>query len=572
MKKTHWFGLICTALVVLGGCAPAGPSSFNGGGSVPSTSAPKTLRIALQGFEEPTEGIIRYGSGSGGFDPLEHYLLFHAPLTVYDVQGNLIPRLAEKVPSFQDGDWKSLPDGRMEVTWKLRAGARWHDGAPLVADDFVLGFQVLNDPDVPVSRPTWGRLISDIQTPDPHTIVLQWREPSFLAGGNGASDVPALPVHLLSDLYRTGDKQAFINSTYWTTEFIGLGPYKLSRWQRGSFMEGAAFDGYVLGRPKIDRILLNYVGDVNTIVAGVLSGDQDMVPMGTRLDAGQLVVVRDGWGPDGGMTLLMPFGIRTVWLNFSNPSAPWVRDPRLRRAVSHSTDREGMAEALQFGLTPPADTFLFLEDAAYRVLQNRGYARHPYDPARARQLFAEAGWNTGPDGMLRDSGGRTLEMEISATGQGSNVQEIEAVSSQWRSIGVDSRPVPLPPQAANFDERRATVPGGFLWPWTPSLDAPQNLTSAQIPTERTVWKGQNYAIYSNPAYDQLYDRFTGTLDATERQGVWADIMVHLGEEVPLVPIYYYGNGVIARKGLDGPGKITPLQTASTWSIHSWELR
>ena len=571
MMKAHGLGLILTFLLVLGGCAPAGPSSSSSTGTGPATSAPRTLRIALQGFEEPKEGISSYGSVSA-FDQLEHFMLFHAPLTVYDPQGNLGPRLAERVPSLQNGDWKTFPDGRMEVTWKLRPNLTWHDGAPLVAEDFVLGFQILNDPEIPASPRSWTRLVAEMQTPDPRTLVVQWKEPSFLAGGEGPRDVTALPTHLLSDLYRAGDKHAFINSPFWTTEFIGVGPYRLSRWQRGSFIEGTAFDGYVLGRPKIDRILVSYVGDVNTIIAGVLSGDQDMVPMGARLDAGQLVVVQDSWGPDGGLTLLVPFGIRTVWLNFREPAAPWVRDPRVRRALSHSTDRQGMAEALQYGLTPPADTFLFLEDAAYRVLLSRNYARHPYDPARARQLFAEAGWNTGADGMLRDSGGRTLAMEISATGQGSNVQEIETVSSQWQTMGVDSRPVPLPPQAANFDERRAKVPGGFLWPWTPSLDVPQNLTSAQIPTERTIWKGRNYAAYSSPAYDQLFDRFTGTLDSTERQGVWADIMVHLGDEVPLIPIYYYGNGVIARKGLEGPAMITPLQTASTWSIHGWELK
>jgi ABC-type transport system substrate-binding protein len=163
-------------------------------------------------------------------------------------------------------------------------------------------------------------------------------------------------------------------------------------------------------------------------------------------------------------------------------------------------------------------------------------------------------------------------LEIGATAQGGNVQEIETVSSQWQAVGIQANPLPLPPQSANLDERKNTVQGGFLWPWSPGIDSPQNVATAQIPSERTSWKGRNYGGYSHAVYDELYGRFTTTLDLAERQLVLADIMAFLANEVPVIPIYYYGNGVIARKGLDGPGMITPLQTASTWNIHTWDLR
>jgi peptide/nickel transport system substrate-binding protein len=163
-------------------------------------------------------------------------------------------------------------------------------------------------------------------------------------------------------------------------------------------------------------------------------------------------------------------------------------------------------------------------------------------------------------------------MEIAATGQGSNVQEIETIASQWQAAGVNASPMPIPPQAANLDERRATVRGGFLWPWTPSLAAPQNLITSQSPTERTSWKGRNYGSFSNPAYDALYERYATTIDLALRDRLTADLMKLLADEVPLVPIYFYGTGVITRKGVSGPGMLTPLQTASAWNIESWETR
>jgi peptide/nickel transport system substrate-binding protein len=570
-----WLGVLCCIGILVSACAapapsPGGSESGQAGatGQAAAPSAPKTLQIALQGFEEPKEGVVSYGTANG-FDGLEHLLIFHAGMTVYDPTGQLVPRLVERIPSVQGGDWVLHPDGRMDVTWKLKPDLQWHDGTPLSAEDFVFGSRVVHDPEVPASRPAWSRLVADVEATDARTLVMHWRQPSFLGSH---STPPALPRHLLQQLHQAGDKQVFINSPIWTTEWVGLGPYRLANWQRGSFMEGVAFDRYALGRPKIDRVIVRYVGDVNAIIAGVLSRDLDIVPMGARLDAGQIVAVREGWGPDGGTAFVNPFGIRTIWMQMRDPTAPWTRDVRIRRAMSHATDRQGMSDALQYGLTPPADTFISTEESAFRVLDSQGFNRYPYDPNRVRQLMAEAGYTPGAEGLFRDSSGQPLEITISATGQGGNVQEIETVSSQWRNVGFNSSPVPLPPQAANLDERKNTVRGGFLWPWSLSLTAAQNLISAEIPTERTVWKGRNYGGYSSPVFDDLYERFTTAVEPAVRDRTVADIMKLLADEVPLIPIYYYGNGIVVRKGLQGPGQITPLQTASSWNIQEWVLQ
>src|SRR5207302_10044838 len=145
----------------------------------------------------------------GGFDRLEHFLMFHASLTVYDQRGQLVPRLAEKLPSTTDGDWNVLPDGRMEVTWRLKPNLAWHDGTPLTADDFVFGAQVVKDPQIPATKPPWVALVADVQAPDSRTVVARWKETSFLAGGTGATDLPALPRHILDQLYEAPNKNAF---------------------------------------------------------------------------------------------------------------------------------------------------------------------------------------------------------------------------------------------------------------------------------------------------------------------------------------------------------------------------
>src|SRR5262245_35727766 len=107
--------MIATTLV--SSCAaPQGPRSAGGSeGQTQSSrpSTPKTLRMAA--IREPSDGVVLF-AGSGNI-LAQFGWMFHAGLTVYDAQSNLTPWLARKVPSVEDGDWKVLPDGSMEVTW-----------------------------------------------------------------------------------------------------------------------------------------------------------------------------------------------------------------------------------------------------------------------------------------------------------------------------------------------------------------------------------------------------------------------------------------------------------------------
>src|SRR5205814_5614702 len=109
-------------------------------------AAPKTLTMAVE--EQPTSVILYGRPGEGGSTSAtwERWYIFHGGLTLADDEGNVVPAAAAKVPSIDDGDWKVNQDNTMEVTWRIRPDVYWHDGTPLTADDFVLGFEVIRDP------------------------------------------------------------------------------------------------------------------------------------------------------------------------------------------------------------------------------------------------------------------------------------------------------------------------------------------------------------------------------------------------------------------------------------------
>jgi len=339
---------------------------------------------------EPTNGMVLFGRGAAV--GAESALMFHSGLTVWDENSNVTPRLAERVPSLQNGDWKVAPDGSMEVTWRLRADARWHDGTPLTAEDFVFGHTIRTDRAFAVTTGPPTRLIDSIVATDPHTFVVRWKQPYVFANVSGPEDFPALPRHLMESVYQQGDKDAFLASLLWNSGWVGLGPYRVGNWSLGSQLEALAFDQYLLGKPKIDRIIIQYYGEPNAAMSALMSGAVDMTPVGSTYVLDQMVNVKRAWDPiKGGTTLAIPRGVRNLKVQFRDPSAPWARDASIRRALVYATDRQTFVDTLGYGLTTPAYTAVTTDDPVFALLRQRGLIEESrsddYEAVRSRQEF-----------------------------------------------------------------------------------------------------------------------------------------------------------------------------------------
>jgi peptide/nickel transport system substrate-binding protein len=564
---------MCTGLLVAGCASQAGPADTPASGAradIPRASGPTTLKIGLIVSAEPKAGIALFSETGTG--PPEFTYTYHAGLTILDGQGNLTPQLAERVPTTDNGDWKLLPDGQMEVTWRLRPDVRWHDGTPLTAADFVFGLQLMQDDQLP-TRPVPGiRLIGQAMAVDDHTLVLTWKQPYILANASNAMDLTAVPQHLLAERYQ-GDKQAFANHPYWAREFVGLGPYRLGDWVEGSHVEALAFDQYALGRPRIDRLVFQFSGDVNALTASVLAGTVDLVPMGA-LRLSELLTIKQAWDPTGSGTTYTVFsGTRSGRIQYRDPSAPWASDVRVRQALIHALDRQSITDSLQFGMTSPADTLVAPGDPVYQLLEHRGLARYPYDPARAEQLLRASGWTRGADGTYRSAAGEPFTIEVRSLDRVDSAQEGQAVASLWKREGLDANPYAFPDNAANRFELRSVFPGIMLMPIQYADNGLAHLTTAQVSAPANRWSGSNQGGYSNPAFDTLSERYLSTLDRSMRHGLLADLLKMEADQALTIHLYYaVGTQTTAFRNIvrgPTPGPSTQLVTA--WNINTWEM-
>src|SRR5262249_14631570 len=151
-------------------------------------------------------------------------------------------------------------------------GARWQDGVPVTADDFLFAATVEQDPTQGIARNPTFDLIESIETPDPSTVVVKWSA-SFIEADSLFTHDIALPIphHLLDKAYAE-DKANFLSLPYWTQDFVGSGAYRIKEWVLDSHMILSSFDGYILGKPHIDEIEIRMIPDPNTVVANLLAG------------------------------------------------------------------------------------------------------------------------------------------------------------------------------------------------------------------------------------------------------------------------------------------------------------
>lgn len=548
------------ASVVVAGCA----APQRGGESSPAEqlrSGPKRIVAAIAGDpvsvnQAVTRATLAYSVPGGEF--LE--LLAHRGLAIADDKGNLVPALAEAVPTVESGLWVLLPDGRMEMTWQIRDGARWHDGTPVSADDLLFSARLRRDSQLPVLRNRNYDLVESIEATDARTIVLKWKQPFIEA--DALLNPGPFPRHLLEATYLE-NKENLMFLPYWTGEFIGAGPYRIKEWSQGSHATFQAHDAYVLGRPPVDEIEVRFIPDSSTLIANVLAGTVEMT-VGRGFSIEQATQVSKEWS--GGRAEIAPSSWIVIFPQFMNPNPPVVADARFRRALIHALDRKQMADSIQGGHVPLADTFFGPDDVEYAEAQ-RTAARYDYDPRRAMELIAEIGYTRSGDGMFADATGQKITLPIwTSGGLDVQVKSMFTAADYWQKVGINAEPVVVPTQRWNDPEYVANFPALRLNRQGTGRGFMKNMHSAETPLPENRYTGNNYSRYRNPELDALIDRFFLTVPTPERAQIVERVVRHVTEQAQLIGLYSDAQPILVGRRIQ---HVTAQRPG--WNVHLWDV-
>ena len=278
-----------------------------------------------------------------------------------------------QTPSLAES-WKMSPDG-LVYEFKLREGVKFHNGDPFTAEDVRWSFHRAKGAKVLQEK------VRDVEIVGPHRVRFHLREPwpDFMTfyGTYATGAAWIAPKKYMEQVGPDGFKK----------HPIGLGPYKFVSHTPGIELVMEAYEGYWRKMPSVKRLVYKSVPEATTRLAMLKRGEVDLAYL---LDAPQAEEIKR----DPSLKLAFSGGIGTFDLDYLDqwdPKSPW-HDRRVRLAASHALDRRALSDVETLGASRPNGSLI------PRTFQ---YALpldpHPYDPAKAKQLLAEAGYPNGFD-------------------------------------------------------------------------------------------------------------------------------------------------------------------------------
>ena len=495
--------------------------------------------------------------------------LFNATLTTADKVGLPQPYLVESIPQLNTDAWVVFPDGRMETTYRIKPGLTWHDGAPLTAEDVVFTWRLLTKQEIGEATGRPQAFMEEAVARDPHTVAIRWRR-AYRDAAELDTSFPPFPRHLLEQTLDT-QPETLSSRPFWTSEYVGLGPFRVERWEPGSFIEATAFDGHVWGRPKIDRIRIIFAPDPNAALAGLLAGDSH-VSLDDALRWEQGLILKREWAPrNGGTVLSFPDQWRRNEVQFrpeyAVPAA--ILDVRVRKALSHTLDKQALnelnfqgegASILADSVIPPTIDYYPLVDAAV--------VKYPFDPRRAETLMAEAGIPRDNQGFYASPTEGRLTWEIKTNAAAQSESEVALLADSWRRVGFDFRVAINPPPLSRDGQVRSTFPTLFGGGGTVGDDALARFTTSEMPSAANRWIGQNRGGFSNAEFDRFAEAFNTGLNRGERGRLVAELVKTFTDQVGAMSLYF-NPGIVAHvSALRGP-EVSAPGSSRTWNVHLW---
>ena len=417
------------------------------------------------------------------------------------------------------------------LTYRIRPQARWSDGVPITARDFIFTHTTLQKLPESDRAPLGLQFVRSVEPVDAKTVRVFLR--SRFAGWRGLfSNV--LPRHALrgedfAAVWRDGIRNPK------TGRAVGSGPFLVGSWARGShltFVRNPRYWGPQ--RAYLDRIVLRFCRECRDVVAEQVewlrSRELDLVmfigPSGQALDAFRRLP---------GVTVLAVPG--PVWEHFDirvgpggHPALRGRQGKQVRRALAYAIDRAAIGRAI-YGASSGA--YSPSESAAHYSFSphyRKNWRRYRHRPDEARRLLAQAGCRRGADATHVCAGERMSLRFVTTADDPARAQTLSVVQRQLAEIGIEVRFV-FGTRAAVFDQ---ILPSGefdlalYSFIGSPSTDALGDYACGGR---------QNYSGYRQRLVTRDLDQARRLLDGGRLADALNRVDAQLARDVPVIPLF-----------------------------------
>ena len=434
--------------------------------------------------------------------------LVYNGLVKYNGDLKLVGDLAES--------WEISPDG-LTITFHLRRGVRWHDGAPFTAQDVLFTYQLMVDPKTPTAYSGDYKQVQTAEALDDYTFRVTYPKP--FAPALGSWGLAILPKHLLAGQDITRSPLA--------RHPIGTGPYKFLSWKTQDRIKLGYNPDYFEGRPYLNGYIAMVKPDQATIFLELKAGNID------RTGLTPLQYTRQTDYPKFQKMFnkyrYVSFAYTYLGYNLLDPK---FKDVRVRQALTSAINKQEIIDGILLGLGTPAI-------GPYKPgtwFYNPDVPTFPYDPDKAKRLLAEAGWRLNAQG-IQEKEGQPFEFTI-LTNQGNEVRvrSAEIIQRRLREVGVLVK-IRTVEWAAFLKEFIEKGPISRRYSWDgPPVRTRTSMTSRH--SSKTKPGELNFIHYNNPEVDRLLEEGRHTFDlAKKRKAAYFKFQEILAEDQPYTFLY-----------------------------------
>jgi len=408
-------------------------------------------------------------------------------------EGEIEPALAESYEISEDGT---------EYTFHLRDDVVFHNGEPFNADSVVLTWE--RGVDAGYEYSYYMERADSVEKIDDYTVKVTTPEPDALFLRLMADYWAMIPPQY----YEEVGEEAFLESP------VGTGPFMFVEWVKGDHITMEANPNYWReGQPKVETLIFRPIPESATRVAAIQTGEVDVVG---RLSAEEAQSLE---GADNVEVISYP-STRIYYIAFNNLTTGIgqpTEDPLVRQAMNYAVDVDAIVDALFDGHGQRASGYVADGEMGFGAVDP-----FPYDPDKARELLAEAGY---PDGFEMDfacPSGAYIFFE----------QVCEAVQGYLSDVGIETN-LDIMESGQYWDQEAAKeLPPLFGDSWSSPLGEAYNRLIGAL----GGWDA-SYSAWSDPVIDDYLTQIEQTIDFEERAKLYEDLQVYMQENPPFIYLY-----------------------------------
>ena len=432
---------------------------------------------------------------------------------------NIVPALAES--------WTVSPDGKT-YTFKLRKGVKFHSNANFKptrdfnADDVVFSWNRMADDNHPFHKLTAGQtfayyddmgmknIVDRVERVDDYTVRFYLKRPEAPFLADMAMDFASI---LSKEYFETMQKKGTPNSA--DVYPIGTGPFEFTSYQKDATIRYKAFDQYWGGRPKIDTLVYSITRDATARYAKLKTGECQAMAFPKPADL-------DEMRKDPQLNVLQKEGLNIGYIAFNVEKKPFD-DKRVRQALNYATNKDAIMKAVYQGNGQVAKNPIPPILWSY----NNSVKDYPYDPAKAKELLAQAGF---PNGFEVELWYLPVTRPYNPDGK----RMAEMIQADWDKVGVKTKLITY-----EWAEYRKRSKGGehtvIMFGWSGDNGDPDNFFVPLLGCE-AVKGGGNAARWCNKAFEDLIIKAAQTPKQADRAKLYEQAQVIFKEEAPWITV------------------------------------